>query len=76
MSKLLKKESILDVQIPFDIDLPIVITKIWKLILMLKVTMLTQPTDKYTFCVSKYARVVGQLKKGCNGRFAKTVFYF
>ena len=34
------------------------------------------PTDKYAVCVLKDARVAGHLKKGCNGRFAKTIFYF
>ena len=34
------------------------------------------PTDKYAVCVLKDGKVVGHLKKGSNGRFAKTIFYF
>ena len=34
------------------------------------------PTDKYAVCVLKDSKVVGHLKKGSNGRFAKTIFYF
>ena len=34
------------------------------------------PTDKYAVCVLKDAKVVGHLKKACNGRFVKTIFYF
>ena len=33
--------------------------------------------DKYAVCVRKQGnRIVGHLKKGKNGRFAKTIFYF
>ena len=34
------------------------------------------PTDKYAVCLLKDGKVVGHLKKGSNGRFAKTIFYF
>ena len=34
------------------------------------------PTDKYVVCVLKDGKVAGHLKKGSNGRFAKTIFYF
>ena len=34
------------------------------------------PTDKYAVCVLKDGKVVGHLKKGSNGGFAKTIFYF
>ena len=34
------------------------------------------PTDKYAVCILKDGKVVGHLKKGSNGRFAKTIFYF
>ena len=32
--------------------------------------------DKYAVAVTKDARVIGHLKKGKTGRYAKTVFYF
>ena len=32
--------------------------------------------DKYAVCVMLGAEIVGHLKKGRTGRFAKTVFYF
>ena len=32
--------------------------------------------DNYTVAVTKNARVIGRLKKGKAGRYAKTVFYF
>ena len=32
--------------------------------------------DKYAVAVTKNARVIGHLKKGKTGRYAKTVFYF
>ena len=34
------------------------------------------PTGEYAVCVLKGSKVVGHLKKGSNGRFAKTIFYF
>ena len=34
------------------------------------------PTDKYAVCVLQDAKVVGHLTTGCNGHFAKTIFYF
>ena len=34
------------------------------------------PTDKYAVCVLKDGKVVGHLRKGSSGRFAKTMFYF
>ena len=34
------------------------------------------PADKYAVCVLKDGKVVGHLKKGSNGRFAETIFYF
>ena len=34
------------------------------------------PTDKYAVCVLKDGKLVGHLKKGSNGGFAKTIFYF
>ena len=34
------------------------------------------PTDKYAACVLEDGKVVGNLKKGSNGRFAKIIFYF
>ena len=32
--------------------------------------------DKFAVCVEKDDRVVGHLKKGDSGKFAKTIFYF
>jgi hypothetical protein len=32
--------------------------------------------DKYAVCVLLHDRVVGHLKRGKSGRFAKTIFYF
>ena len=32
--------------------------------------------DKYAVAITKDARVIGHLKKGKTGRYAKTVFYF
>ena len=32
--------------------------------------------DKYAVCVLKDGKVVGHLKKGSNGRFERTIFYF
>ena len=32
--------------------------------------------DKYAVCVLKDGEVVGHLKRGTLGRFAKTIFYF
>lgn len=32
--------------------------------------------DKYVVCVLKGGKVVGHLKRGKSGRFAKTIFYF
>lgn len=34
------------------------------------------PVDKYAVCIRKSGNVVGHLKKGVTGRFAKTIFYF
>ena len=34
------------------------------------------PVDKYAVCIRKSGNVVGHLKKGITGRFAKTIFYF
>ena len=34
------------------------------------------PTDKYAVYVLKDGKVVGHLKKGSNGRFAKIIVYF
>ena len=36
----------------------------------------TNIVDKYAVCVLLNDRVVGHLKRGKSGRFAKTVFYF
>ncbi len=36
----------------------------------------TNIVDKYAVCVLLHDRVVGHLKRGKSGRFAKTVFYF
>ena len=80
------------VAIAFDVELPIVVTKNWKLHPIYHVQKRVwapisnevlqtrrgpeNPTDKYAACVSKDGRVVGHLKKGSNGSFAKTIFYF
>ena len=37
---------------------------------------LTNIVDKYAVCVLLHDRVVGHLKRGKSGRFAKTIFYF
>lgn len=90
-----KIQSMPDVQIPFDVDLPVVITNNWEMESYVKgyhvyrsfwtpiideiLETRRQPEnqmDKYAVCVLKDARVVGHLKKGSNGRFAKTIFYF
>ena len=34
------------------------------------------PVDKYAVCVLKRKEVIGHLKKGDTGRYAKTIFYF
>ena len=36
----------------------------------------TNIVDKYAVCVLYRNRVVGHLKRGKTGRFAKTIFYF
>ena len=35
-----------------------------------------KPVEKYAVCIIKSRNVVGHLKKGANGRFAKTIFFF
>ena len=32
--------------------------------------------DKFTVCVKINEKIVGHLKKGASGRFAKSIFYF
>ena len=34
------------------------------------------PVDKYAVCIRKFGKVVGHLKKGENGKFAKAIFFF
>ena len=34
------------------------------------------PMDKFAVCVKIHEKIVGYLKKGTSGRFAKTIFYF
>ena len=81
-----------DVAIAFDVELPIVVTKNWEGLKAITCTKecghqslmkLLQtrrepenPTDKYVVCVLKDGKVVGHLKKGGNGGFTKTIFYF
>lgn len=51
----------------------------WVPVVNEKVMAQTEPenvVDKYAVCVLSGEDVVGHLKKGKNGRFAKTVFYF
>jgi len=51
----------------------------WKPILGENLSTRPEPEneiDKYAVAVTKGARVVGHLKKGKTGRYAKTVFYF
>ena len=33
------------------------------------------PVNKYAVCIQKFRTVVGHLKKGATGRFAKTIFF-
>ena len=40
------------------------------------VTEPENPVDKYAVCVKKDGKIVGHLKKGNSGRYAKTFFYF
>ena len=44
-----------------------------------KLNVLMEPdnrVDKFAVCVQKDQTVVGHLKKGDSGKFAKTIFYF
>ena len=34
------------------------------------------PVDNYAVCIRKFGKVVGHLKKGENGKFAKAIFFF
>ena len=34
------------------------------------------PVDKYAMCIRKSGKVVGHLKKGETGQFAKPIFFF
>ena len=34
------------------------------------------PVDKYAVCIRKFGKVVGNLRKGEDGKFANTIFFF
>ena len=51
----------------------------WTLEVGEKLNVLMEPdnrVDKFAVCVEKDQTVVGHLKKGDSGKFAKTIFYF
>ena len=53
--------------------------KIWKFFLQEELCGEMKPVnsvDKYAVAVKKNNVVVGQLPRGCSGKFAKTIFYF
>ena len=53
--------------------------KVWIAEVGKKFNVLMEPdnrVDKFSVCVEKDQAVVGHLKKGDSGKFAKTIFYF
>ena len=53
--------------------------KVWTPEVGKKFNVLMEPdnrVDKFSVCVEKDQAVVGHLKKGDSGKFAKTIFYF
>ena len=50
--------------------------KVWTPEVGKKLNVLMEPDNRDAVCVDKDQTVIGHLKKGDSGKFAKTIFYF